>query len=63
MTFDEEIESNVEMGDSNRVYAKNSQDKEDLKEATSKDHESESTKTDFDPLLSLLYLDLKATWI
>ncbi|XP_050259854.1 uncharacterized protein LOC126704910 [Quercus robur] len=61
MTFDEEIESNVEMGDSNRAYAKNSQDKEDLKEATSKDQESESTKTNFDPLLSLLYLDLKAT--
>ena len=61
MTFDEEIESNVEMGDSNRVYDKNPQEKEDLTKATSKDQESESTKTDFDPLLSLLSPYLRVT--
>ena len=61
MTFDEEIESTTEMGDSNRVYAKNPQEKEDLTEVTSKDQERESTKTDFDSLLSLLSPDLRAT--
>ena len=54
MTFDEEIESNAENGDSNWVYTKNPQEKEDFAKATSKDQESESTKTNFDPLFSLL---------
>ena len=51
MTSDEERKSNVERGDLNRVYTENPQEKEDLTEATSKYQESESTKTDSDPLL------------
>ena len=51
MTSNEETESNTEREDSNRVYAKNPQEKEDLIEATSKEQESESTQTKFDPLL------------
>ena len=61
MTFDEEIESNTENGDSNWVYTKNPQEKEDFAKATSKDQESESTKTNFDPLFSLLSPNLRAT--
>ena len=41
MTSNEETESNTEKGDSNRVYAENPQEKEDLTEATSKEQEGE----------------------
>ena len=51
MTSNEEIESNAKREDSNRVYVENPQEKEDLAEATSKDHESESTQTESNPLL------------
>ena len=61
MTSDEERKSNVERGDLNRVYTENPQEKEDLTEATSKYQESESTKTDSDPLLLLLSPNLRAT--
>ena len=43
MTFNEETKSNSEKGDSNRVYAENPQEKEDLTETTSKEQEGEST--------------------
>ena len=61
MTSNEEIESNAKREDSNRVYVENPQEKEDLAEATSKDHESESTQTESNPLLSFISPDLKAT--
>ena len=59
MTSDEEIESNAEREDSNQVYAENSQEKEDIVKAISKDQESESTQIEFDPLLSFISLNLK----
>nr|POE82874.1 hypothetical protein CFP56_28279 [Quercus suber] len=37
ITSDEETESNAKREDSNQVYAKNPQEKEDIAEATSKD--------------------------
>ena len=43
MTSNEETESNTEKEDSNRVYTKKAQEKEDLTEATSKEQEGEST--------------------
>ena len=61
MTSDEETKFNAERKDSNWVYAKNPQKKEDVVEATSKDQESESTQTNFDPVLSLVSLDLRAS--
>nr|POE60169.1 hypothetical protein CFP56_45112 [Quercus suber] len=60
MTFDEETESNTEKEDSNWVYAENSQEKEDLTEATSKEQEGENTQTESGPLLSLVSPDLKS---
>ena len=42
------------------MYAENPQEKEDLTQATSKEQEGESTQTEYDPLLSLVSLDLKA---
>ena len=47
-------------GDLNRVYTDNPQEKEDFTEVTSKDQESESTKADSNPLISLLSPLLKA---
>ena len=47
-------------GDLNRVYIDNPQEKEDFTEVTSKDQESESTKADSNPLISLLSPLLKA---
>ena len=61
MTSDEETKSNTEREDSNQVYVKNPQEKEDIVEATSKDQESESTQTESDPLLPLISPDLRAT--
>ena len=61
MTSDEETKSNTEREDSNQVYVKNPQEKEDIVEATSKDQESESTQIESDPLLPLISLDLRAT--
>ena len=61
MNSDEETESNAKRGDSNRVYAKNPQEKEDLAEATSKDQESESTQIESDLLFSLISPNLRAT--
>jgi len=43
MTSDEETLSKTEREDSNLVYSKNPQKKEDLTEATSKEQVSEST--------------------
>ena len=43
MTSNKETEFNTEKEDSNRVYTENAQEKEDLTEATSKEHEGEST--------------------
>ena len=60
MTSNEETKSNTEMGDSNRVYAKNPQEKEDLTEATSKEKEGETTLTEPNPLLSLISPNLRA---
>nr|POE98914.1 hypothetical protein CFP56_74867 [Quercus suber] len=60
MTSNEEIESNTKKGDSNRMYAKNPQEKEDLIEATSKEQEGESTLTESNPLLSLVSPNLRA---
>ena len=60
MTSNEETESYTEKGVSNRVYAENPQEKEDLTEATSKEQEGESTLTESDPLLSLVSLNLSA---
>ena len=54
MASNEETESNAERGDSNRVYAKNPQEKEDLAEATSKDQENESTQIESDLLFLLI---------
>ena len=62
MTSNEETESNTKSEDSNRVYAKNLQEKEDLTEGTSKDQESGSTQTESDPLLSLISPDLRAIY-
>ena len=55
----EETESDAERGDSNQVYTNNSQKKEDFTEVTSKDQQSESTKADPNPLISLLSPPLK----
>ena len=43
MTSNENIGSNTEMEDLNRVYTKNPQEKENLTKATSKGQEGEST--------------------
>ena len=51
MTYNEVTESNTKRGDSNQVYAKNTQEKEDLTEVTSKEQEVESTQTKSNPLL------------
>ena len=61
MTSNEETKSNTEKEYSNRVYAENPQEKEDLTKATSKDQESESTQTKSNPLLSLISPYLRAT--
>ena len=44
----------LKRGDSNQMYTKKSQEKEDFVEVTSRDQESGSTKADPDPLISLL---------
>ena len=54
MTYNEVTESNTKRGDSNQVYAKNPQEKEDLTEVTSKEQEVESTQTESNPLLLLV---------
>nr|POE76688.1 hypothetical protein CFP56_75047 [Quercus suber]POE79294.1 hypothetical protein CFP56_15235 [Quercus suber] len=54
VVFEEETESDVERGDSNRVYIKNLREKEEFIKVTSKDRESESTEIDPNPLFSLL---------
>jgi len=41
----EETESNIERGDSNKMFAENSQEKEHIIEATSKEQKGESTQT------------------
>ena len=48
MTSVEETESNTEREDSNQIFAKNLQEKEDIIETTSKEQEGESTQTEFD---------------
>ena len=55
----EETEFDAERGNSNRVYTDNPQEKEDFTEVTSEDQESESTKAEPNPLISLLSPPLK----
>ena len=54
------IKSDAERGDSNWVCIDNPQEREGFIEVTSKDQESESTKANPNPLLSLLSPSLKA---
>ena len=61
MTSNEKTKSKIEREDSNWVYTKNSQEKEDLTKATSKEKKGESAHTESDSLLSLVSLNLRAT--
>ena len=58
---EEETQSNTKKGDLNHEYTDNLQEKEDFTKITPKDQESESTKANPNPLISLLSPHFKSS--